>query len=132
MNRNQKLEYTKLAEILCEHTNKSLIEITALLDKLHRYETTLHRLSELECNGWPRQKIEYREGKMYSYPIEDEDLRRKSEKKEANTVGKVKKIIEELNIKVEFNGDPRGGAIRLRLPKGEYNSMDGETYGIYW
>lgn len=46
--------------------------------------------------------------------------------------GEVRAIADLLGFKVQFNDDPRGGAIRFILPSGASNGWDGETWGIYW
>ncbi len=104
----------------------------ALLHTLHRYETTLHRINENDCNGHPRTKTEYRDGKMYRFEVEDLQWAARDEKKEKSIQGKVIALLQPLGIEVQFNGDPRGGAIRMLLPDHSSNGWDGETWGIYW
>jgi len=104
----------------------------ALLNKLHRYETTLHRINENDCNGHPRMKTEYRDGQMYRFEVEDEKWAARDAKKEASIQKRVIELLDPLDIKVQFNGDPRGGAIRMLLPDHTSNGWDGETWGIYW
>jgi hypothetical protein len=104
----------------------------ALLNALHRYETTLQRINENDCNGHPRMKTEYRDGKMYRFEVEDEAWAARDAKKEASIQNKVHALLDPLGIKVQFNGDPRGGAIRMMLPDQTSNNWDGETWGIYW
>jgi hypothetical protein len=104
----------------------------ALLNTLHRYETTLQRINENDCNGHPRMKTEYRDGKMYRFEVEDEAWAARDAKKEASIQNKVRALLDPLGIKVQFNGDPRGGAIRMILPDQTSNNWDGETWGIYW
>ena len=81
------------------------------LDWLHRQETTLHRLAEDACNY---------------------GLSPSQEKKEARIENKVTDLLSLYGITVKFNGDPRGGAIRMLLPDHSSNGWDGETWGIYW
>ena len=104
----------------------------ALLNQLHRYETTLQRINENDCNGHPRTKTEYRDGKKYRFEVEDQEWAARDAKKEASIQGKVRALLEPLGIQVQFNGDPRGGAIRMLLPDHTSNGWDGETWGIYW
>ena len=95
--------------LMCNNGNAgALIEI---LEKLHHYETTLHRLAETACNR---------------------ELSEQEQKQESAVKENVRAIAELLNFKVQFNGDPRGGAIRFVLPSGASNNFDGETWGIYW
>jgi len=93
----------------------SVRDIEDLCDKLHRYETTLHRISEVQCSIEMTEKEESR-----------------INKKEESTEKRVKAIAELLKFEVRFNGDPRGGAIRFVLPSGRSNNWDNETWGIYW
>ena len=103
-----------------------------ILDTLHHHETTLHRISENECNGHPRIKTEYRDGKMYRFEVEDLAWAERDAKKETSIQKKVRAIADELHFKVEFNGDPRGGSIQFILPSGRSNSIGGNVWGIFW
>ncbi len=87
------------------------IDLEDTLDKLHYYETALHRLAEIACNR---------------------DMTQHEEKREASITAKVEAIAKQIDFKVKFNGDPRGGAIRFILPSGKSNNWDNETWGIYW
>ena len=69
---------------------------------------------------------------MYQYDIEDQDLVKRDEKKERNTQRIIQDYAKELGFTVDFNGDPRGGAIRFTLPSGKSNNWDQKTWGIYW
>ena len=106
--------------------------VRTVLDKLHRYETTLSRINENDCNGHPRMQTEYRDGKTYQFAVEDQKWKELDEKKEKSIHGKVIELLKPYNIAVQFNGDPRGGAIRMKLPDNTSNNWDGETWGIYW
>ena len=103
-----------------------------LLDRLHRYEATLSRINDNDANGHPRPVVEVRDGKRYEYSVEDTEWAARDAKKEASIQGKVQALLEPLGIGVQFNGDPRGGAIRMLLPDHTSNGWDGETWGIYW
>ena len=107
-------------------------KIKSTLNSLHRYETTLHRINENDCNGHPRMKVEYRDGKMYRFEVEDTKWVERDAKKEQSIQNKVIELLKPFNIQVRFNGDPRGGAIRMLLPDHTSNGWDGETWGIYW
>ena len=120
----------KFCEVLPEETTMSTIR--ALLNKLHRYETTLHRINDNDCNGHPRMKTEYRDGKMYRFEVEDQKWAERDAKKEQSIQNKVVDLLKPYNIEVQFNGDPRGGSIRMLLPDKTSNGWDGETWGIYW
>ena len=122
----------KFYELPCDVRALTGFRVPALLDQLHRYETTLQRINENDCNGHPRMKTEYRDGKMYRFEVEDQAWAARDAKKEASIQGKVRALLEPLGIQVQFNGDPRGGAIRMLLPDHTSNGWDGETWGIYW
>jgi hypothetical protein len=108
------------------------VEKTRLLDRLHRYETTLSRINENDANGHPRPVKEVRDGKWYEYDVEDQEWAARDATKEARIQDKIRAIAVQLGFAVQFNGDPRGGAIRFVLPSGASNNFDGETWGIYW
>jgi len=108
------------------------MNVRNVLDKLHRYEATLQRINENDCNGHPRTETEYRDGKMYRFEVEDEEWTARDAKKEMSIQNKVRELLKPFNIEVQFNGDPRGGAIRMLLPDHTSNGWDGETWGIYW
>ena len=104
----------------------------ALLDQLHRYEATLSRINDNDANGHPRPVVEVRDGKRYEYSVEDTEWAARDAKKEVRIQGNVRALLEPLGIAVQFNGDPRGGAIRMLLPDHTSNGWDGGTWGIYW
>lgn len=89
----------------------SVRDVEEFCDLLHGYETTLHRVAELRCERVIPESIE---------------------KHEHRVLQKVRDIADLLKFKVQFNGDPRGGAIRFVLPSGRSNGWDQETWGIYW
>lgn len=93
----------------------SIRDIEQFCDLLHRYETTLHRIAEIQCSVEMTEKEETR-----------------INKKEETIEKKVQNIAGLLRFKVNFNSDPRGGAIRFVLSSGRSNGWDGETWGIYW
>lgn len=90
-------------------------DIEDFCDLLHRYETSLHRIGEIQC----------------SVEMSEKEEKRLSDK-EARIEKRVRDIADLLKFKVQFNGDPRGGAIRFILPSGRSNGWDQETWGIYW
>ena len=136
MNKRQLEEYqrieNKFLELFYQYPKITGTEIRTILDKLHRYETTLHRINENDCNGHPKMVTEYRDGKMYRYEVEDVAWTERDAKKEKSIQDKVQALLKPLNIEVRFNGDPRGGSIRMLLPDHTSNGWDGETWGIYW
>jgi len=127
-------EYQRIENKFCElfYPEFPNMNITKILDYLHRCETTLQRINENDCNGHPRMKTEYRDGKMYRFEVEDEKWAARDAKKEKSIQEKVIALLKPYNIGVQFNGDPRGGAIRMLLPDHTSNGWDGETWGIYW
>lgn len=102
------------------------------LAQLHRWEATLTRLSENQCNGWYSPLKGY-----YDWDAEQSDR----ELAQAERIEKrVTRLVEDgrhPGVTVDFQGDPRGGAIRLLLPADAeghrvYNSWDGESWVIDW
>ena len=125
MNKQQKESYNETEARFVEES-KHFASLTyqereSLLNKLHRYEKTLHRINENACNGWPN-------GQGY----ENQEWRKKDEKTEKRIESKVVEIAKALGFGIRFNGDPRGNAICFLLPSGRYNSWDGETWRLYW
>ncbi len=109
---NKRQEYAITFKQFAEEGKiKGRYDLQEILEKLHYYETALHHLAETACNR---------------------DVTMHEMKRQASIMAKVKIAAEELGFKVNFNGDPRGGAIRFILPSGESNNWDGETWGIYW
>ena len=127
----QRIE-SKFLDLFYSYPKITSTEIRELLNKLHRYEVTLSRINDNDCNGHPRIKIEYRDGKKYEYAIEDIAWKNRDAKKEVSIQNKVIELLKPFNIEVKFNGDPRGGAIRMLLPDQSSNGWDHETWGIYW
>ncbi len=104
----------------------------AELAQLHRWEKTLTRLSENQCNGWPA----WVNGQLvYDW---DEDQSAKELAQAERIEKRVTRLVESHpGVTVDFQGDPRGGAIRLHLPADadghkQYNSWDGESWVIDW
>lgn len=106
-------------------------DIPPLVRELKQHERTLHRLAEIECNGYPKPVTEYRDGNMYRYNVEDETLKAKCEKKEERARAKAQAIADKLGVGIEFGGDPRGAVLRLRLPNGRSNSF-GDGWVLDW
>ncbi len=132
--KNQIEEYQRIEEKFCHVLPENVTGSTIrdILNKLHRYETTLHRIAENDCNGHPRMKIEYRDGKMYRFEEEDLKWAERDAKKESSIQKKVVELLKPYGIEVRFNGDPRGGSIRMLMPDHSSNGWDNETWGIYW
>jgi hypothetical protein len=136
MDKQQKEHYkrieSKFLELFYNYPKVDETKIRIVLDKLHRYEKTLSRINENDCNGHPITKTEYRDGKMYRYEVEDQNWVERDAKKEESIKNKVIALCEQYDIEVKFNGDPRGGAIRMLLPDHTSNNWDMESWGIYW
>lgn len=92
-----------------------LDRVSYIMDLLHRNDTTLNRINDTRCE----------------VPMSDKETAA-MEKKEAAAERRVTALVEELGFKVVFNGDPRGGAVRIILPDGSSNTWDGETWGMDW
>jgi len=136
MNKQEKDHYkrieSKFLELFYNYPKVDGNKIRIALNKLHRYETTLHRISENQCNGYPRTITEIRDGKMYRYEVEDQKWAERDAKKEESIQNKVIELCKQYDIEVKFNGDPRGGAIRMLLPDHTSNNWDQESWGVYW
>ena len=91
------------------------------LDTLHRAETTLHRLDEELCNGYRDWLGNW-----------DQRATEKTEAKIDRIERQIMALCAAYDVPVDFNADPRGGAIRLHLPAHESNSWTRESWGIYW
>jgi hypothetical protein len=127
----QRIEY-KFLDLFYDYPKITGTEIRSILDKLHRYEKTLSRINDNDANGHGRLKTEYRDGKKYQFEVEDLQWAERDAKKEQSIQNKVIALLKPLNIQVRFNGDPRGGAIRMLLPDHTSNNWDQDTWGIYW
>lgn len=94
----------------------SVSEAFSTLAQFRRWERSLQRLAEIECNGYPKPVTEVRDGKTYCYSVEDQDLRAQCEKREAKLTQIVKDLASSCGISVDFQGDPRGLMFRLIAP----------------
>lgn len=82
---------------------------TILLD-IHSASQSLHRFAETAC---------------------DRNMTDAECKREKSLMGKVRRLAFEIGIvDVEFNGDPRGYAVKVKLPGGQSNDFGGERWGI--
>ena len=100
------------AEVNAQTTNTlSLRDIEVLVDRLHRHERTLNRIYTVMC---------------------ERELTPQEENKLTSTKSNVVNIFKAFQIPVNFNQDPRGGAIRFILSSGRSNNMGGEDWGIFW
>jgi hypothetical protein len=60
--KRQMEDYQRIENKLSEVTGRHTDEMRTVLNRLHRYETTLQRINENDCNGHPRMKTECRDG----------------------------------------------------------------------
>ena len=112
MNKQELENYTRTLVLFLEDSEeKNPVVMGDILYQLHRYEVTLTRISVAYCERY---------------------LSQAEEKKNESIIKKVEKIAAELGLKVRFNSDPRGYAIRFVLPSGRYNQFDGETWALNW
>lgn len=73
-----------------------------------RYATTLQRLAEVACCR---------------------SLTPNEQAREQRVVGLVAELCARHKLKVQFQGDPRGACVKLKLPGGQHNDFGGE--GLY-
>lgn len=97
----------------------TFIDILPFLFTMQKYERQLQRLAEMSCNGYPKPVIEHRDGKTFSYNVEDQALRLKCEKREAKIEEAVKAYAAQFNLSVDFQGDPRGLMFQLITANGD-------------
>jgi len=88
---------------------------------LHRQETTLHRIAENQCNGY------FSAAGVHMKFQEAADL-----KKQERIEGRVRDLLALYHVPVRFEGDPRGGTIRMIFGDRISNNWGGEDWGIYW
>ena len=81
------------------------------VDWLHRQETTLHRLAETACNR---------------------ELTQAEARKVERIESRVRDLLALYHVPVRFEGDPRGGTIRMTFGDRISNNWGGEDWGIYW
>jgi len=108
------VECVRTFEQLSKYGNKEMYGVNGLMDrilKLSSYEKTLHRYAEIYCNR-----------EMHPDEV----------KREVACQKRVVAVAKELGLKADFNGDPRGACIKLLLPDGIYNNMDGESWRIFF
>ena len=106
--------------------------IVSDLLELARCERVLDRINLNEANGWPLETVERRGGKVYRYNVPDQAWETRDKKREKKVQDRVREIIARYGFGVEFNGDPRGAAIRILLPNGASNNWDGTTWAVVW
>ncbi len=112
--REELREFAQLV-ILLEHESKpvhkdwdSKVDPILFALKLQQYATRLYRYAETECN----------------YGLTPEQNKRVESLEQ-----KVKNLCAELGIKVTFNGDPRGYAVKLHFANEAHNTWGGKEEG---
>lgn len=88
------------------------------INKLRRINFKLDRINTDDCNGNPIQKTEIRDGKRYTYNIQDVERAEKNEKMRIRLIAKASVIALKWDFEIDFNGDPRGSAIKLNINPG--------------
>lgn len=88
-------------------------DIIPMIRQMDKYERQLQKLAEHNCNGYPMNKVEYTDGRMFSYAVEDVAWRERCEKRESKIGKAVIDLATEFNLQPDFQGDPRGLMFRL-------------------
>ena len=100
---------------------KREFQIIEDLFELRKIETQLRAIYLRQTNGYCNDAGQY-----------DKEKEARDQKREKKLTAVVEDIISKYGFGIRFNGDPRGGAIRITLPDGRSNNMGGEDWGIYW
>jgi hypothetical protein len=112
MTNKEHREYARVVGILQGESGLSFEQTADLVEELHRCEKQLNTLYTNMCN---RELTERETGRI------------------ENIKDNVNDIVKHMKLKdVEFNQDPRGCAIKLKLESGRYNSWDGESLVLDW
>lgn len=91
--------------------------INSIINMLRGHEIKLRSINEIHCGV-----------DLSNKPLEKAKLAKDEEETEV----KVRKLVDELKFKVEFGGDPRGSAIKIKMPDKSFNCWDGESWEMYW
>lgn len=118
------MDTVRLAEVLIEESIKAskigLLNVIGFAVAFENAERSLRAINERQCNGY----VHERTGR------EDEAAKLRDEKRAERIEAKVRDMAGQLGIKVHFNGDPRGAAVKIHTPKcGRYNSFGGAEDG---
>ena len=97
-------EWERAAEVMHKLPQATSEQVASLM----AYAQRLNHYNETECNY---------------------GLTPAQEKRVVNIEAKVKAICDVLGVGVKFNGDPRGYAVKLILPSGDYNTWGGKEEG---
>ncbi len=93
-------------------------DVLPFIYRMRQYERQLQKLAEHSCNGYPKPTIEYRDGKMYSYSVEDTAWRERCEKREAKIEKAIIAYAAQFFLVPDFQGDPRGVMFELKNKEG--------------
>lgn len=93
-------------------------DIIPFIHQMEKYERQLQKLAEHSCNGYPMQKVEYRDSKRYVFDIENVAWHQRCEKKETIIENRVRELAAVFNLAPDFQGDPRGLMFRLKDKEG--------------
>jgi hypothetical protein len=111
MNTYDAKQYAISAKVMHDETGRNFKDCLEIIQRLHKWERRLSTINTHQCN---------RELTQWEIKIQE------------TSKEKVKSICEDLGVKVRFNQDPRGCAIKLYYPSGRYNSLDGESWVFGW
>jgi hypothetical protein len=116
MTNDQRLQYAgTLKRLFVDLPNVPIDDIGDAVEILGTLEVRFRRLHERQCNGYRNDADEAKDDRL------EKRLRQG-----------LARVCATLGLQARINGDPRGCAIRLLLPSGRSNSMDGETWIISW
>jgi hypothetical protein len=99
-----------IAQFAMQCNHYGISPALSVVDWLHRQETTLHRHAEMACNR---------------------ELTAREQAKNDRIEGQVRDLLALYHVPVRFEGDPRGGTIRISFVSGASNNWGGD-WGIYW
>ena len=95
--------------------------------RLRNINLKLQRINEDDCNGNPTPKIEYRDGKMFRYDVQDEKRAARNEVTSARLEKEAHEIAARWGFSIRIQGDPRGSAIKLDLLGGDVDFIGHDT-----
>jgi hypothetical protein len=118
------MDTVRLAEVLINESAKAsrigLLNVIGFAAAFEAAERSLRAINTRQCNGYMNERTWK----------EDEAAKLRDERREAKLRAKVEGFADQLGIKVQFNGDPRGAAVKIHTPKcGKYNTFGGAEDG---
>jgi hypothetical protein len=96
------IDFLLTVEEIGKVTGKDAVIIVDNVIELSGIERKLHRINERQCNGYQNALGNW-----------DQAAADKDDKKEEKLQGKANNVVNELGLFIEFQGDPRGAAIKL-------------------